>query len=336
MRICAQLESVGGALSIEKRISRAKKNYAKFLDKRETILWADEFYTLLTDVRLVSFKPLFLKAFLDGSAYEIAISMPIGEIEETERPTASGTSTDIKLKSGKLISIKSPLRSEEIDEFVSTLLSIAKRPQVIEYLQTVTPEIRAEIRAASVAEEREAKVNESEQFESNFGSVVASKPFATKRITIYSQGFVRVDSGMGAAKGSVEKLLDIFGETDITRKSGLGRAAGAVLTAGANVLLSPGQRGNVYLTITTDRDTHSIMWSRPDAYSIKTMNELVSAGKSVIARANSAINSASVAHHNPVTPVDIVSQLEKLAGLRDSGVLSEEEFTAAKAKLIEN
>ncbi len=31
---------------------------------------------------------------------------------------------------------------------------------------------------------------------------------------------------------------------------------------------------------------------------------------------------------------DMVAQLEKLAGLKASGVLSEEEFTAAKAKLI--
>jgi hypothetical protein len=33
---------------------------------------------------------------------------------------------------------------------------------------------------------------------------------------------------------------------------------------------------------------------------------------------------------------DLVAQLEKLAGLKASGVLSEEEFAAAKAKLIAN
>jgi hypothetical protein len=31
---------------------------------------------------------------------------------------------------------------------------------------------------------------------------------------------------------------------------------------------------------------------------------------------------------------DMIAQLEKLAGLKAAGVLSEEEFTAAKAKLI--
>ena len=38
----------------------------------------------------------------------------------------------------------------------------------------------------------------------------------------------------------------------------------------------------------------------------------------------------------PAAPAgdDLVAQLEKLAGLKASGVLSEEEFAAAKAKLI--
>jgi len=45
---------------------------------------------------------------------------------------------------------------------------------------------------------------------------------------------------------------------------------------------------------------------------------------------------APVASVAPVAPVadDLVAQLEKLAGLKASGILSEEEFTAAKAKLI--
>ena len=322
-------------MKLEKRITRAKKNYSKYLDREETIIWADEFYTLLTDVRLVSFKSS-IRALMDGSAYEIAISMPIGDIDVTGEPTVSKSSTEIQLQSGKLITIRSPLTPDEIDEFLNILRDIAKQPKIIGYLQTVTPEIRAEIRAASAAEEREAKSDESEEFGANYGSEVVSRPFATKKITIYSQGFVRVDTGAGAFKGKVEKLLDIFGETDITRKTGLGRAAGAVLTAGANVLLSPGQRGNVYLTITTDRDTHSIMWSRPDAYSIKTMNELVSAGKSVIARANSAMNAAGSANHPALATFDLAEQLAKLAELRTAGVLSEEEFSAAKAKLIDN
>jgi len=45
---------------------------------------------------------------------------------------------------------------------------------------------------------------------------------------------------------------------------------------------------------------------------------------------------AAAAPEAPAAPAgdDLVAQLEKLAGLKASGVLSEEEFAAAKAKLI--
>ncbi len=321
-------------MNLEKRISTARKNYSKFLDPEETIIWADEFFTLLTDVRLVSFKPLFLKALLEGSNYQILISMPLGDIQDRDKPIVTGSSTEIKLKNGKTVTIKSPLTLEEVDEFMKKLRTAAIEPKIIGYLQTVTPEIRAEIKANNEVEIKETKRAEREDFNENYGSVVVSRGFATKWITIYSQGYVQVSSGMGALKGRVEKLLDIFGETDITRKSGLGRTAGAVLTLGANVLLSPGQRGNVYLTITTDWDTYSIMWSRPDSQSIKTMNELVSAGKSVIARANAASNSAVSNQVTAPSSPDLATQLGNLAQLRESGVLSEEEFEKAKAKLL--
>ena len=321
-------------MNLQQRITSAKKNYSKFLDPEETIIWADDFYTLLTDVRLVSFKPLFLKALLEGSNYQILISMPISDIDEKTRPKVSGSATEIKLKNGKSIVIKSPLKPDEVDEYMEKLRVVSADPKIIGYLQTVTPEIRAEIRANTEAEIEKTQAAEAEDFDANYGSVVVSRGFATKWITIYSQGFIKVSSGMGAFKGGVEKLLDIFGETDITRKSGLGRTAGAVLTLGANVLLSPGQRGNVYLTITTDRDTYSIMWSRPDANSIRAMNELVSAGKSVIARANAVSNFGAAQPVVQQGSPDLATQLANLAQLRDSGVLSEDEFEKAKAKLL--
>jgi hypothetical protein len=322
-------------MNLEKRISTAKKNYSKFLDPEEKIIWADEFYTVLTDVRLVSFKPLFLMSLLEGSNYQILISIPIGEIKENDEPIVSGSFTEIKLKNGKTVNVKSPLRAQEINEFMKILGSAAVNPKTIGYLQILTPEIRAEIKANSQVEMEETKRAEREDFEESYGSVVVSRGFATKWITIYSQGYVKVSSGMGALKGRVEKLLDIFGETDITRKSGLGRTAGALLTLGANVLLSPGQRGNVYLTITTDRDTYSIMWTHPTAQSIRAMNEIVSAGKSVIARTNASSGAAVSRQATALGSPDLPTQLGNLAQLRDSGVLSEKEFEKAKNKLLD-
>jgi len=36
----------------------------------------------------------------------------------------------------------------------------------------------------------------------------------------------------------------------------------------------------------------------------------------------------------PANPTDVVEQLKQFAELRDQGILSEEEFTAQKAKLL--
>lgn len=320
-------------MTLENRISKAEKNYSRFLDPAEKILWADEFFTLLTDVRLVSLKPLFLKALLLDSSHEIVLSLPIGDLNVEKRATVSGSATQVTLRSGESETFKSPLKSSEVDEFMAILKSASVKPKVIGYLQTITPSIRAEIAQRARVEDQQRKEDERDAAAEKYGQVVVSRPFATKWITIYSKGYVKVSSGMGAFKGEIERLLDIFGETDITRKSGLGRTAGAVLTSGANLLLSPGQRGNVYLAITTERNTHSIVWTRPTAESIKTMNEIVSAGKASISRGN-ALSETVSGQGTPHAVADLASQLASLAQLRDSGVLSEDEFEKGKAKLL--
>lgn len=321
-------------VSLEKRLASAKKTFSKFLDPQETIIWADGFSVVLTDVRLISFKRLVLEALLLNSSHSIVVSLPIGDIDLNTHPQVSASSTQISLKNGKTVSIGLPMSPDQVDEFMTCLASVAVNPKIIGYLQTVTPEIRDEIRDRAKVDSKSQKEAENNEFQEKYGQVVVSSPFATKWITIYSKGYVKVSSGMGALKGDVEKLLDIFGETDITRKSGLGRTAGAVLTLGANVLLSPGQRGNVYLTIATDRNTHSIMWTRPTALSIRTMNEIVSAGKAAMARAGASLDSVSNASSQNQNAPDLASQLASLAQLRDSGVLSEEEFEKAKGKLL--
>lgn len=54
--------------------------------------------------------------------------------------------------------------------------------------------------------------------------------------------------------------------------------------------------------------------------------------------AQQAVASQMAAAPAPATPaapaVDIVAELQKLAALKDAGVLSDEEFAAAKAKLL--
>jgi hypothetical protein len=54
----------------------------------------------------------------------------------------------------------------------------------------------------------------------------------------------------------------------------------------------------------------------------------------VEAAAQAAIEAAAAAAPAPVVTDDVVAQLQKLGELRASGVLSDEEFAALKAKLL--
>ncbi len=117
-----------------------------------------------------------------------------------------------------------------------------------------------------------------------FGRVLASEPFSHYHIKIYEDGYVKVSKLLGLIKGEVEELWDISGSTEVSTKTGVGRAAGAAATLGANILLSSNMRGSLYLTISTDCDTYAMVWERPDSGSIKSLNRLIASGRAVIAR----------------------------------------------------
>ena len=168
-----------------------------------------------------------------------------------------------------------------------------------------------------------------------WGAVEASCRFGDygNVVTVYGKGFVKVLSGPFLNKGEVEKLLVISGGTDITKKSAFGRTVGAGFSLGLNLVISPSQRGNLYLKIGTDKTTHSLIQTTPDTKSIKNLNLLVSAGEKVIAlRDSSAQKSPEVMSE----PANLSEQLTQLANLRQSGTLDDEEFAAAKAKLLGN
>jgi hypothetical protein len=319
-------------MSLDKRIQRAHKTHGKGLDPSENILWADSAFLVLTDARLVSFSPISSRAWT--STVPIAsFSARISDIDLDFTPVSKGTKLQIRLKTGRIEDLAmGRLTPSETQELMDQLRAVSLKPKLIDTIQPITSENRAQINAEAKAEKRKIKEEEKAEFEAKYGQVVVSEPFATKWITIYSKGYVKVSAGMGIIKGDVEKLLDIFGETDITRKTGLGRAVGAVFTMGANIALSPSQRGNVYLTIATERETYSIAWERPDQGSLRTMNRLVSAGKAALSR--SAMENRGAPAPALTQKDDLATQLANLAKLRDNGALSEVEFEKAKAKLL--
>ena len=164
------------------------------------------------------------------------------------------------------------------------------------------------------------------------GKVLVSEFFDTKKIEIYANGYVKVSSLLGIInKGTIEKLIAVDGSSEVSKKSGLGRAAGAIFTGGLNLAVS-NLRGNAFLNIITENQTHSIMVEAPTPSDLKALSVLVATGKSLAQRAASN-NSASI----PTAPAakDLATQLLELDGLHKAGVLSDEEYAKAKNKLLE-
>jgi hypothetical protein len=157
------------------------------------------------------------------------------------------------------------------------------------------------------------------------GREIASE-FIMGTVRIFENGYVVVGLQLGVTK--YEKLLgfEVFSE-NVTKKTGLGRTAGAALTLGIN-LLSPNSRGNIIVTIVTDKKTHSGK-VLPQVQMITAVNKLQAA-------ANVVLNSASKPSLDQSSGTEsLSSSLEKLVSLRDSGALTQEEFEKAKSKLLE-
>jgi len=165
-----------------------------------------------------------------------------------------------------------------------------------------------------------------------YGKVRAKCMFGANVVTIYENGFVRVSKSLGLMKGDIEELIEIFGESDITKKTGLGRAVGGVFTLGANLMLSPNQRGNLYLTIATNKRTHSLIWERPSNTAISEMNKLVAAGKAVIKIKE--LKEEKVTGKETLQDINPLDQLKKLKELLEVGAITEAEFNEKKVKLL--
>jgi hypothetical protein len=178
------------------------------------------------------------------------------------------------------------------------------------------------------------------------GRKLASEMFANRSITIYENGYVKV---RGLTGGRPERLLQIVSSADVTKKSGVGRAVGAVASAGWSVLGS-NKRGDVYLVIVTNKTTHTLHTDMPYAHDIRSARTLEAAGLAAIATAQASLmanTSGSTAAHLPPPPAtnpvsgtaaapspDLSAQLASLAKMHQAGELSNEEFAAAKARVL--
>jgi hypothetical protein len=104
-----------------------------------------------------------------------------------------------------------------------------------------------------------------------------------------------------------------------------------VVTLGKNQL-APNQRGNLIMTITTDKRVHVLLEDVPQKQWIKSMNKLVAVGKSVIKKSTPSEVTAT-AKDSPHSQ-SLAQQIRELSELKDAGVISEQEFESAKKKLL--
>jgi len=172
-----------------------------------------------------------------------------------------------------------------------------------------------------------------------FGTrVICQETIGTRSVSIYNNGYVKVSRFGGE---QIEKLISIEYSANVQKKSAAGRGAAAVLTLGLNLIGSK-QRGDVYLTIVTDRQTYTLHVDPPRASVISAAQELAVAGQSVLAQLaaeraaqlQAGAASASASTPSPTKPKSVTDRLKELSKLHEQGMVSDDEFKEFRQNLL--
>jgi hypothetical protein len=168
------------------------------------------------------------------------------------------------------------------------------------------------------------------QFPDTCGDLILQESFGIKSIYLYQKGYVLVRGFTQERNRNLvpEKLIEISFESTLSKKTGIGRGIAAIATAGTNFLLTNSYRGELIVTIVTDNTVHSMSHNVDSDGEIKAVQRLVTTGKALIEKNKDASSSSK----SPVGEISV--ELEKLHKLFQDGVLNEEEFAKAKAKLL--
>lgn len=314
------------AQNIQKRLESRRAQLSSLLEEHEELLAENGAFILLTTDRFIQLTVL----------NKVKSSVPLKEVEKlsTSRkalakagPLLIHTSKDVLDYGNLLDSDWENFQKVFADAKAGT--SIARKAKPKES-KKIAPEKEAKEKASKGSAVNQKRIDELEIMK-KYGTVTAEGIFSIKKVTIYSSGYVKVGGVFGG--GSIEKLLEIFGESDITKKTGLGRTATAILTGGINLALLPNQRGNVYLSIATPSKTHSLMKELPTESDLRLMNKLVSAGKAAISLRDTVSKKDGGSSGRPEA-AGVDHSLERLAKLHKEGLIDDAEYKAAKAKLL--
>lgn len=322
-----------------KAFTRAAEDFRKDANDEEIVLASVQIGMsnwLLTNQRLVklSFMGSVKAATLLGSIQ--SVRMKPDRLENHFYITESGGS-EIKLGS------VSDVAKEFLALFEATLHGVPRTPEEGS-LQVEMPEsksaaapalgpkeqkrLEAEQKKADRLEakkkKQEAERERKAQEEADFGREVLSEMVGLKTVKFYEKGFTKV--GM---LGDFEKLIGIEGSADnLQKKSAAGRAAGFVFTGGLNMLGS-NKRGDLLITITTDKNVHTLHIDAPYEHDLKSHHRIVSVGKSLLGASKDQDPQAPAASESSMS-----DEIAKLNALKEAGVLTDEEFTNAKCRLL--
>jgi hypothetical protein len=163
------------------------------------------------------------------------------------------------------------------------------------------------------------------------GNVMTSLNVGLKTVTIYEKGYIEI-GGMFSG-GIPSKLLGISSNLNTKKKNIVGRGMGSLVSGGANLLFTSGNKGMALLTIVTVDGSQVIKVDSPKDSDIKAIVELEGVGQAAIELA-SALETSSIPAASKNTSISVVDELAKLAELKKSGALTASEYTAAKKKLL--
>lgn len=170
--------------------------------------------------------------------------------------------------------------------------------------------------------QKERKAEAERAHREKYGKPIASGAFGWTLVEVFKTGHVRISGG------ATQELYGIE-FTDLSRrKNQIGRVVGFLGTGGLNMATST-RKGEAYLSISTPSGVRALKTSEARPSDIETANKLVAASKAVAGRAN-----AEQATQSPVSD-DLSIQLQRLDELKKTGGLTDEEFSAAKRKLLE-
>lgn len=146
---------------------------------------------------------------------------------------------------------------------------------------------------------------------------------------IFDDGTFDTKSGFGKWS-EPDRLIGFDHDADSMRRKSVTGRGGAALATGGLSLLASNNRGVVYVTVTGHRTAVRTFTTRnPSGTVLSSIRALKAAADVVLAAAQPQASVASAA-----SAESLPAQLQKLADLRESGVLSQEEFAAAKARLL--